>query len=68
MERMNIPPATEGSWDRLIHKRTNGSNSILILRGDNNQRNQAEELLAPDSLTLDRVRNINGTWKYIFCL
>ena len=39
-----------------------------ILRGDNNQRNNAEELLAPDSLTLDRVRNVNETWKYIFCL
>src|SRR5215212_6584793 len=48
MERVNVPPAIEGSWDNLVHKRTNGTNSLLIFRGENNQRNKAEEFIAPD--------------------
>jgi erythromycin esterase-like protein len=57
MEKMNVPPAIEGSWDDLIHKRTNGSNSILMFRGDDKQRNKAEELLALDSEDGIRVDN-----------
>jgi erythromycin esterase len=45
MERMHVPPAIEGSWDSLIHERTNGSNSLFIFRGENNERNKAEELI-----------------------
>ena len=46
MEKMNVPPAVEDSWDNLIHKRTNGTNSILLFRGESDQRNKAEEAFA----------------------
>jgi erythromycin esterase len=32
MERMHVPPAVEGSWDRLIHELSEGRNSLLIFR------------------------------------
>jgi erythromycin esterase-like protein len=57
MERMNVPPAIEGSWDNLIHKRTNGNNSILIFRGPSDQRNKAEELFVYDSK--ERIKDDN---------
>jgi erythromycin esterase-like protein len=40
MERMNVLPVIEGSWDNLIHKITNGSNSILTLRGRQRSKKQ----------------------------
>jgi erythromycin esterase len=32
MERMHVPPAVEGSWDRLIHELSEGRNSLLIFK------------------------------------
>ena len=32
MERMHVPPAVEGSWDRLTHELSEGRNSLLIFR------------------------------------
>jgi erythromycin esterase len=63
MERMNVPPAVEGSWDNLIHKRTNGTNSILLFRGESDQRNNAEELIAlhsKESIKDDNIKRKKG--------
>ena len=46
MERMNVPPAVEDRWDNLMYKITNGTNSILLFRGESNQRNKAEQAFA----------------------
>ncbi len=32
MERMRVPPAVDGSWDRLIHELSQGRNRLLIFR------------------------------------
>jgi erythromycin esterase len=44
MERMHVPPAVEGSWDRLIHELSEGRNSLLIFRdyslGEYNRKQQ----------------------------
>jgi erythromycin esterase len=32
MERMHVPPAVDGSWDRLIHELSQGRNRLLIFR------------------------------------
>jgi erythromycin esterase len=60
MEKMNVPPAIEGSWDNLIHKRTNGTNSIIMFRGESDQRNKAEEVFALDSKERIKDNNIKG--------
>ncbi len=57
MEKMNVPPAVEDSWDNLIHKRTNGTNSILLFRGESDQRNKAEEAFALHSK--ERIKDDN---------
>jgi erythromycin esterase len=44
MEKMTVPPAIEGSWDSIIHKQSNGRNTLLVFRGESNKRNK--ELLA----------------------
>ena len=58
MERINVPPAIEGSWDNLIHKQNNGRNSLLLFKGDNKQRNKTDELLAPGSENIIRTNDI----------
>jgi erythromycin esterase len=45
MERMRVPPAVEGSWDSLLHEQSNGSNSLLVFRGDNAKTENIERLL-----------------------
>jgi erythromycin esterase len=47
MQRMNVPPAVEGSWDSLLHELTGGANNLLIFKNSNsNKRNeQVEEKL-----------------------
>jgi erythromycin esterase len=32
MQRMNVPPAVEGSWDSLLHELTGGTNNLLIFK------------------------------------
>jgi len=32
MEKMRVPPAVDGSWDRLIHELSQGRNRLLIFR------------------------------------
>src|SRR5207244_3027830 len=49
MERMYVPPAIEGSWDNLLHKQSNGSNSLLIF-GDDTK----DQLLTQDKRTIRR--------------
>ena len=59
MERMNVPPAIEDSWDNLIHKRTNGTNSsIFLFRGESDQRNKAQEVFYHDSKK-ERIKDDN---------
>jgi erythromycin esterase len=63
MKRMRVPPAVEGSWDHLLHKQNNGSNSLLIFRGENNQGNKSEEFIAPDSevgITTNNIKRKKG--------
>lgn len=38
MERMYVPSAIEGSWDDILHKQSNGRNSLLIF-GNNIDKN-----------------------------
>jgi erythromycin esterase len=48
MERMDVPPAVNGSWDNLIHKQSNGSNILLIFR-DDSERNTKGEILTEEA-------------------
>jgi erythromycin esterase len=43
MQRMQVPPAVNGSWDRVIHNMTNDPNVLLIFRKD---AEEADKLLA----------------------
>jgi erythromycin esterase len=45
MERMDVPPAVNGSWDNLIHEQSNGRNSLLVFRGDNTKTEDIERLI-----------------------
>ena len=43
MQRIDVPPAVDGSWDNLIHNQSNGRNTLLVFRDDNdNQRNRGD--------------------------
>ena len=45
MQRIDVPPAVDGSWDNLIHNHSNGRNTLLVFRDDNdNQRNRGDLL------------------------
>ena len=45
MQRIDVPPAVDGSWDNLIHNQSNGRNTLLVFRDDNdNQRNRGDLL------------------------
>ena len=35
---MHVPPAVDGSWDRLIHELSKGSDTLLLF-GDNTEGN-----------------------------
>jgi erythromycin esterase len=48
MERMHVPPAVDGSWERLIHELSKGSDRLLIF-GDNIKRNPINQLLSEES-------------------
>jgi erythromycin esterase len=48
MERMDVPPAVNGSWDNLIHKQSNGSNILLIFK-DDSERNTKGEILTEEA-------------------
>ncbi|MFL6413858.1 MAG: erythromycin esterase family protein [Nitrososphaeraceae archaeon] len=60
MERVNVPPAIEGSLDNLLHKQNKGRNSLLLFKGDNKQRNKTDELLAPGSENVIRTIDMEG--------
>ena len=61
VEKMTVPPAIEGSWDSIIHKQCNGSNSLLIFREDNTERNKAkEEPLAIQEIKSKKTRKRRG--------
>ena len=46
MQRIDVPPAVDGSWDNLIHNQSNGRNTLLVFRDYNdNQRNRGDSLL-----------------------
>jgi erythromycin esterase len=43
---MNVPAATEGSWDNLLHELTEGTNNLLIFKNNSEMENkQLEEQL-----------------------
>ena len=62
IEKMIVPPAVEGSWDSIIHKQSNGSNSLLIFKGGgNNERNKAEDIVASNEIRSNmRRRKMRG--------
>jgi erythromycin esterase len=55
MERMHVPPAVDGSWERLIHELSKGSDRLLIF-GDNTKRDPINQLLSEES----RDKSIKG--------
>jgi erythromycin esterase len=55
MQRMDVPPAVDGSWDNLIHNQSNGRNTLLVFR-DDNQRNTRGDLLAEETRSKRRRR------------
>src|SRR5919106_5402661 len=48
MERMNVPPAAEGSWDNIIHNLSNGRDTLLIFGKGKSQARAKEEYLIKD--------------------
>jgi erythromycin esterase len=48
MERMHVPPAVDGSWERLIHELSKGSDRLLIF-GDNTKRDPINQLLSEET-------------------
>ena len=58
MQRMDVPPAVDGSWDNIMHKKTNGANRLIIFR-DHNERN-SKEPFAEESRTRKRGQRAIG--------
>ena len=50
MERMHVPPAVEGSWDKRIHELSEGRDRLLLFNGDID-----EEIMA--KLLIEETRN-----------
>jgi erythromycin esterase len=48
MERMNIPPAVEGSWDNIIHNLSHGRDTLLIFGKGKSKARAKEEYLIKD--------------------
>lgn len=49
------------SADNIIHKQSDGSNSVLIFKGGNNERNKPEDILASKEIkTNKRRRKMKG--------
>jgi erythromycin esterase len=48
MERMNVPPAVEGSWDNIIHNLNHGRDTLLIFRNSKSEMQSKEEYLIKD--------------------
>jgi erythromycin esterase-like protein len=57
---MIVPPAIEGSWDNIIHKQSNGSNSLLLFKGGNNERNKTEDILVSKEIKTNKRRKMRG--------
>lgn len=49
MERMHVPEAVEGSWDSLMHKKSNAKNSLLIFSDDHTKKSIEEQLLSEEN-------------------
>ena len=59
MERMHVPPAMEGSWDDLLHKQNNGTNSLIIFTGEDDdiERNdKAKDHLLAEGIIRSTIR------------
>jgi erythromycin esterase len=52
MERMHVPSAIDGSWERLIHELSKGSDRILIF-GDNTKGDPINQQLSEESRRLE---------------
>lgn len=50
MERMHVPPAVEGSWDKRIHELSEGRDRLLLFDGDTD-----EDIMA--TLLIEETRN-----------
>jgi erythromycin esterase-like protein len=64
MEKMFIPHAVDGSWDSLIHKQSDGRNSLLIFRDNAKRRytqQQEEEGELQELLYQEETRNKKKT-------
>lgn len=45
MEKMNVPPAVQGSWDNIIHNLSDGKNCLLVFRKNKSEEHAKEEYL-----------------------
>jgi erythromycin esterase len=43
MERINVPPAVQGSWDNIIHNLSNSRNCLLVVRDNKSETYTKEE-------------------------
>jgi erythromycin esterase len=53
MERMHVPSALKGSWDSLLHEQSNGSNSLIIFKGEDSKKYK-EQLLSEEEIRTKR--------------
>ncbi|MDF2769402.1 MAG: putative erythromycin esterase [Nitrososphaeraceae archaeon] len=59
MERMHVPSALEGSWDSLLHEQSNGSNSLIIFKGEDSKKYK-EQLLSEEEIRTKRSQRAIG--------
>jgi hypothetical protein len=48
MERMHVPPAVDGSWERLFHELRKGSDRLFLF-GDNTKGDSINQLLSEET-------------------
>jgi hypothetical protein len=48
MERMHVPPAVDGSWERLIHELSKGSDRLFLF-GDNTKGDSINQLFSEET-------------------
>jgi erythromycin esterase len=55
MERMHVPPAIDGSWERLIHELSKGSDTLFLF-GNNTKGDSINQLLSEEITGRDNER------------
>jgi erythromycin esterase len=59
MERMHVPPAVDGSWDRLIHELSEGHDRLLLF-GDDTKESISGKLLTEETRNKRRGQRAIG--------